>query len=161
EIRMTHVTPLVFSTRVIAAADVEGYPPTDLIRDGRYFDAQAFDYQARYYDDLVEPVIARMAIDMDRALAGTLVAREPNQRVDLGSRADLRATVEGFTPSLKHVEVKSRASRDAVGLLPYTYFPQLDVRVDGVRTPFFRSAFDDIMVRLPAGGHVVTVTGVA
>jgi hypothetical protein len=59
------------------------------------------------------------------------------------------------------VDVRYRSSGDAVGLLSYTYFPYLDVRVDGQPTPFFRSAFDDILLRLPAGQHVVTVKGVA
>ena len=159
EIRLTHVTPLVFSTKVIATSDIDGYPATDLIREGRYFDAQAFDYEATYYRDLVEPVIDRMAIDMDRASADALVARDPAQRVDLGSTADLRATVEGFTTDLKHVEVRYRASGDTAGLLPYTYFPQLDVRIDGQPAPFFRSAFNDILLRLPSGAHVITVKG--
>src|SRR5262249_18282217 len=80
EFRSTHVAPVILSTRIVSTGDFDGYPSTDLIREGRYFDAQAFDYEASYYRDLVEPVIRRMDIDMDRGVAAALVARDPAQR---------------------------------------------------------------------------------
>ena len=159
--RLKHVTPLLFSTRVVALADLDRYPTTDLIRAGYYFDPQTFDYSAPYYSELVEPVIRRMEIDTDRGVAATLVARDLEHRADLGSPADFHAEIESFSTDLKHVEVRYRSSGDAIGQLSYTYFPYLDVRVDGQPSPFFRSAFDDIMLPVPAGNHVVTVKGVA
>jgi 6-pyruvoyl-tetrahydropterin synthase related domain len=161
EFRLKHASPVVFSTRTIASSDLDGYPSDDLIREGHYYDEQTFDYAATYFRDLVEPILRRMAIDVDRGVADTLVARDDAPRLDLGSPADLRAEVESFSTDLKHVEVGYRANRDAVGLLAYTYFPYLDVRIDGRPVPFFRSAFDDILLRLPSGRHAVTVTGVA
>jgi len=50
---------------------------------------------------------------------------------------------------------------EAVGQLSYSYFPYLEVDVDGKPTRFFRSAMSYILLPLPAGEHVVTIHGVA
>ena len=58
------------------------------------------------------------------------------------------------------MSVRYRSDADAFGQLPYNYFPYLRVDVDGRAVPFYRSAMNQILVRAPAGDHVVSILGV-
>ena len=160
-LQMTHATPLLASARLISVADVNGYPSTDDIRAKQYLDRNVFDYKANYFQALVVPLIDRMRIDMDRGVADVLIARDPGLQIDLGRPDALRFDIESFSAELKQVTVRYRSSMDAVGQLPFNYFPYLDVAVDGRRVDFYRSAMNDILLRVPAGTHVVTIRGVA
>jgi hypothetical protein len=57
------------------------------------------------------------------------------------------------------VTVRYRATGAGFGRLAYTYFPYLDVRLDGNKTPFFCSAMHNIVVPLPQGEHVISIHG--
>jgi hypothetical protein len=157
----SHATPLLASTRVIGLADVAGYPGTDIIRERRYLDPETFDYKGVMFDQLVLPLIQRMNPDMDRGVADVLISRDGDLRVDLGSPEALRIDIVDFATDLKRVAVRYRSNLDAVGRLPFNYFPYLQVEVDGRPVPFHRSAMNDILLRIPAGEHLVTVLGVA
>ncbi len=160
-LQTTHATPLLASTRVIALADVAGYPATDLIRERRYLDRDAFDYSEDVFRQLVLPLIDRMNVHMDRGTADVLIARDETRRLDLGDPGRLEFSVDEFSTDLKRVRVGYRSNVDSVGRLPFNYFPYLDVEVDGRRVDFDRSAMNEILLRLPAGAHVVTVRGTA
>jgi 6-pyruvoyl-tetrahydropterin synthase related domain len=158
-LRLAHATPLLLSTRVISTRAVAGYPATDLMVEGRYLEDETFDYDDRYYRELVQPLIKTMGLDMPRGVARTLIARDEGAVGDLGPVELIDAQILDFSTSLKRVDVRYRSTHDAIGQLPYTFFPHLRVEIDGARTPFFRSAMDQILVRVPAGDHTVTIHG--
>ena len=160
-LRLTHASPLLLSTRAIGLSDVAGYPASDAIRDGRYLEPETYDYSGEYYDTLVQPILRTMNIDPARGVADVLIARDGDLAVDMGSNGTLEASIRSFSSELKRVEVRYEASTNAVGHLPYTYFPYLDVRIDGERVPFHRSALNTILLRVPGGEHVITIRGVA
>src|SRR5262249_41026782 len=111
-------------------------------------------------EQLVAPLLDRMQVDMTRGVARQLVSRDPAFRLDTGADA-LQLTVTNYTADLKRVAVGYQSNRDAAGQLPYTYFPYLHVTLDGSDLPFYCSAFNTILVRLPAGAHTVRILGVA
>jgi hypothetical protein len=160
-LRTTHATPLLASTRLVSIKDVPGYPSTDVIRQRAYLDRNAFDYKASYFPELIVPLIDRMHIDMDRGVAGALIARDDGLQADLGVPDALQFAIEDFSTDLKRVNVRYRSNMDAIGQLPFNYFPYLDVEVDGSQVSFHRSAMNSILLRVPAGTHVVTIHGVA
>ena len=100
-----------------------------------------------------------MAIDRATGRAATLIARDPAQRIDLGPDDGLEVAVESFATEIKTTRVSYRASGEVIGQLAFTYFPQLDVRLDGQPVPFSRSGVGTLLLKLPAGSHVITVTG--
>ena len=158
----THATPLLASTRVVPATELAGLPDDAVVREGKYLEPETFDYSGRYYDQLVVPLLDRMQVDMPRGVAGELISRDPAFRLDEsggGEALELRAT--SYTADLKRVAVAYESNRAAAGQLPYTYFPYLHVTLDGADVPFYRSAFNTILVRLPAGAHTVRILGVA
>ena len=160
-LRLTHATPMVVSQRTIGVADVPGYPATDLIRDRRYREPETFDYSGTYFHQLVEPLLGTMRVDLAHATADTLITRDGELRETLTAASPLQFGVLNFTTDLKHVTVRYRLNGDAFGELPFNYFPYLDVTIDGQPTPFYRSAMNKVIVRAPAGEHVVAIHGVA
>jgi hypothetical protein len=157
-----HATPLLASTRVVPAGEVAGLPDDAIVREGKYLEPETFDYSGHYYDQLVGPLLDRMQVDMTRGVAGELISRDPAFRADqAGSGEALRLAVTAYTADLKRVAVGYASNRDAAGQLPYTYFPYLRVTLDGAEVPFYRSAFNTILVRLPAGAHTIRLLGVA
>ena len=159
----THATPLLASTRVVPAGEVAGLPDDAIVREGKYLEPETFDYSGRYYDRLVAPLLDRMQVNMTRGVAGELISRDPMFRLDeaAGGAETLRLAISSYTADLKRVAVVYESNRDAAGQLPYTYFPYLRVTLDGAAVPFYRSAFNTILVRLPAGGHTIRLLGVA
>jgi hypothetical protein len=159
-LQLSHAAPLLLSRRVIGTEDVAGYPPTDLIREGRYKEPETFDYSGRYFRELVEPLIAAMHVDLRRGVAGALITRDGDLREELPQAGPLTAEIVSFETDLKTVAVRYRSDGDAFGQLPYNYFPYLSVAVDGSPVRFYRSAMNQILLRVPAGDHLVTVRGV-
>jgi hypothetical protein len=147
---------------VAPAGEVAGLPDDAIVREGKYLEPETFDYSGRYYDQLVAPLLDRMQVDMTRGVAGELISRDPAFRLDGANDGaeSLRLTVSSYTADLKRVAVAYDSNRDAAGQLPYTYFPYLRVTLDGTEVPFYRSAFNTILVRLPAGAHTVRILGV-
>ena len=158
-LRFADAAPLVLSRRVISTRSIPGYPATDLMVEGRYLEAETFDYSGQHYQDLVRPLITAMGLDMANRQAATLIARDEQAVTDLGDAGALESETIAFATSLKRVDVRYRANLDAMGQLPFTYFPHLRVEVDGAVVPFFRSAMDHIIVRAPAGEHTITISG--
>jgi hypothetical protein len=162
-LRTAYATPLLVSTRVADAGGIAGLPDDAIVREGRYLEPETFDYSGRYYEQLVTPLLDRMQIDMTRGVAGELISRDARFHLDeaaSGSEA-LRLRVTSYTADLKRVAVAYESNRGAAGQLPYTYFPYLRVTLDGAEVPFYRSAFNTILVQLPAGAHTVRIVGVA
>jgi hypothetical protein len=158
-LQLAQATPIVFSRRVIGTADIAGYPATDLIRERRYLEPETFDYSGRAYRELVAPLLDTMRVDRTNGRAATLVSRDGDLRADLGP-GTLQTSVVDFVTDLKRVAVHYRSNADAFAQLPYNYFPYLHVSVDGQPVPFYRSAMNHILLRAPAGDHVVSVLGV-
>jgi hypothetical protein len=155
-----HATPLLASTRVAAANTVPGFRD-GIVRDGKYLEGETFDYSGRYYAELVAPLLDAMGLDMERGVARQLVSDDPAIHGETGPLGALRVDVERFSVDLKRVSVAYRSSAEAFGQLPFTYFPYLEVGLDGAPVPFYRSAMNTILVRLPAGAHTVSILGVA
>jgi hypothetical protein len=158
-LRLTQTTPLVLSRRVISTRDVPGYPATDLMVEGRYLEEETFDYRGQYYRELVRPLIAAMGLDLPHHRASALIARDAQAVTDLGDGGSLESETLAFSTTLKRVDVRYRSNVEAMGQLPFTYFPHLRVEVDGAPVPFYRSAMDAIIVRAPAGEHTITIHG--
>ena len=159
-LRLSYASPLLFAPKVIGIADVAGYPASDLIRERRYLEPETFDHSGRYYRELVVPLMASMKIDLPRGVADTLITRDNDLREDIQASEALRPEILDASTDLKRVTVRYRSNLDAFGQLPYNYFPYLQVEVDGRPAPFYRSAMNHILLRVPAGEHVVTVRGV-
>ena len=157
---LTHASPLILSTRVIPSAEVEGFRPGNLIDAGAYFDPETFDYSDRRFRELVWPLMRIMNVNPRESTAEVLVAGEDVPGFETSSEP-LTAEVLAFSSNLNRTEIRYVASGASMGRVALTYFPYLDVRVDDVPVPFHRSAMHNILVRLPAGEHTVTVRGVA
>lgn len=160
-LELSNASPLLFAPKVIGMADVAGYPATDLIRDRQYLELETFDYSGRYFRELVVPLMASMKVDLPRGVADTLITRDGDLRDDVHASEALRPEILDFSTDLKRVTVRYRSNVDAFGQLPFNYFPYLHVAVDGRQTAIYRSAMNHIVLRVPAGEHVVTVRGVA
>jgi hypothetical protein len=155
---LAHATPLLFSPRVIAISDIANYPATDLIRERRYLERETFDYSGRYFRELVEPLIAAMRVEMTDGVAGALISRDGDLQGEL-TPVGVTAEILDFTTDLQRVFVRYRSNTDAFGEMSYNYFPYLHVDVDDRPVPFYRSAMNHILLRLPAGEHRVTIRG--
>jgi hypothetical protein len=101
-----------------------------------------------------------MRVDPVHGLADVLVSRDGDIRRDGGPTAALKTEIVEFSTDLKRVVVRYRSNVDAVGELPYNYFPYLRVEVDGRPVSFYRSAMNQILLPVPAGEHIVSVRGV-
>ena len=159
-LQLSHATPLLLSRRVVSTSDISGYPSTDLIREGRFLEPATFDYSGRNFRELVEPLMATMHVDRTRGTADTLITRDGDLREELTPSQPLEAEIVDFSTDLKRVRVRYRSNVEAFGQLPYNFFPYLRVEVDGLPVKFYRSAMNQILLRVPAGEHVVAVRGI-
>jgi 6-pyruvoyl-tetrahydropterin synthase related domain len=156
---LRHATPLIFSTRVISAAEVKGWDSRNVIDTRHYFDPETYDYSGKLLHQLVEPLVEAMALDRTRGVAERLIAREGGLAGTELPVQQLETEVLDVDITLDQVSVRYRTNTDTVGRLAMNYFPFLDVSVDGRPVPFQASAMNYILLRLPGGEHLLTVRG--
>jgi hypothetical protein len=154
-------SPLVASTRVITVDEVAGYDRDNIIEARRYLEPETYDPSGRYFRELVLPLLRTMRLNRSHSTADVLIAQDAAIRTTSDEIAPVQLSVERFSSDIRRVDVAYESDRASVGRLAYTFYPYLDVRVDGAPVEFYRSAMNEILLRLPPGRHQITVTGVA
>ncbi|MBK8960333.1 MAG: hypothetical protein IPM80_18440 [Proteobacteria bacterium] len=157
-LELRHARPLIAAPRLVRADDIAGYDPSNEIETRRYYDDQAFAYDNDDYAKLVTPLLDAMSIDRRHGTAKAIpvLDREAATAAPAGDAA-LDIEILDFKVDMTHVALRYRANIDSFGQLSFTYFPFLELRVDGQPVAFSRSAFNLIVLALPAGEHLVTL----
>jgi hypothetical protein len=149
--------PLIASTRLIAADTVPGYQPGNEIEARQYHDDQAFAYANQDYARLVVPLLDAMGIDRQRGTAAAIPVLGTEGAESTSGSAPLTIDILDYRVNIAHMTLQYRANTAAFAQLCFTYFPYLDLQVDGQAVPFSRSAFNFIVLAIPAGEHVITL----
>lgn len=149
--------PLIAAPRLLPATEVSGYDPANEIESRRYYDDQSFAYDNQDYARLVVPLLDAMGIDRARGTARAIPVLDRDAAGPVDDGAQLEVEVSDFKVGMSDVALHYRASRPAYGQLSFTYFPYLDLRVDGQPVAFWRSAFNLVVLALPAGEHSITL----
>jgi hypothetical protein len=159
-VELNDVRPLLVSTKLLHVKDVSNYDARNIIERGSYFDDEMYNFDTPYYDQIVRPLIETMNMDLSRGTADYLILRDDrmpqNTSVPAGK---FNVQVSDFSVSIDSVTVKYVSTGDGFARLPYSYFPYLDVRVDGKAAPFYRSAMHNIVVPIYLGEHTVRILG--
>jgi hypothetical protein len=132
----------------------------NIIESGAYFDEEMYNFDKPYYDQIVRPLIEAMNMDLNRGTAEYLILRDdhmPQNTETSTGKLDVR--VRDFSVAIDSVTLKYASTGDGFASLPYSYFPYLDVRVDGKEAPFYRSAMHNIVVPVSSGEHTVRILG--
>jgi len=159
-IELKPIRPLLVSTRLLRVDDVPRYDPHNIIERGLYFDGEMYSFDAHHYERIVRPLIEVMNIDLNRGTADYLILREDSMPQNAATPPDkFDVQVKDFSVSINSVKLKYASTGDGFARLPYSYFPYLDVRMDGKPAPFFRSAMHDIVVPIAAGEHALSIAG--
>lgn len=158
-LELAHASPLVLSKRVVSVRDVESYDPMNIIESRRYFDAETYSFDERPFREIVEPLIRSMNLDIERGTAEQLIALDDEACGEVADAEDLEGEVLDFHADVRSVSIRYRTNIPSFGLLAYSYFPFLEVRIDGRPVDFHRSAMYHVLLSLPPGEHVVTLWG--
>lgn len=159
-LELKHTRPVLFSTKVLEVKDVPDYEAENVIERRGYFDIDMLDYKMPYYRRVVAPLIERMNIDLPGGTADCLIVRDSNLPPSAaGNPHDVDVQIRHFAVTINTVEIRYAASGSGYGRLAFSYFPYLDVRLDGKKTKFFRDAMHCIVTPLPAGEHVISIHG--
>ena len=156
-LELREARPLIAAPRLLPARNVPGYDPDNEIEARRYYDDQAFAYDNQDYARLVVPLLDVMGIDRHRGTAAAIPVLD-RDAAELGAgTTPLTLDIKDFKVDIAHVALRYHASVDAFAQLSFSYFPFLDLRIDGLAVPFSRSAFNFIVLTLPAGEHLITL----
>jgi 6-pyruvoyl-tetrahydropterin synthase related domain len=159
-LELDRTRPLLMSSRLLPIQDIPGYPLENPIENDGYYDVDMIDYDMPYYETVVKPLLDKMNIDLERGTADCLIVREgtlpPNGS---GESGEIEFEVKSFSVDIDTVEIRYAAEAPGYGRVPFSYFPYLDVRLDGREAPFVPSAMHAIVMSLPAGEHVITIQG--
>ena len=159
-VELKDVRPLLTSTKLLHVKDVPNYDAHNIIERGAYFDREMYAFDTPHYEQIVRPLIEAMNIDLNRGSADYLILRDDRKPQNSATSPDkFHVRVSDFSVSIDSVSVKYVSTGDGFARLPYSYFPYLDVRVDGKEAPFFRSAMHDIVVPVYLGEHTVRIVG--
>jgi hypothetical protein len=159
-VELKDVRPLLVSTKVMHVKDLPHYAADNIIERGAYFDREMYAFDSPHYEQVVRPLIDAMNIDLDRGTADYLILRDermPQNGAFHGDKPAVRLT--DFSVAIDSVTLKYASSGDGFAKLPYSYFPYLDVRIDGKQAPYFQSAMRDIVVPIYPGEHTIRVVG--
>lgn len=159
-VELNDIRPLLVSTKLLHVKDIPNYAAHNIIERGAYFDGEMYNFDTPYYDQIVKPLIEAMNIDLNRGSADYLILRDDRIPQNAATSPDkFQVQVNDFSVSIDSVSLKYVSTGDGFARFPYSYFPYLDVRVDGKETPFFRSAMHDIVVPVYLGEHTVRILG--
>ncbi len=156
-LELREARPLIAAPRLVPASTVPGYDPANEIEGRHYYDDQAFAYDNQDYAKLVVPLLDAMGIDRHRGTAAAIPVLDRDAAELSSGTTPLTVDIEDYKVDIAHVALHYRASAEAFAQLSFTYFPFLDLRVDGLAVPFSRSAFNFIVLTLPAGEHLITL----
>jgi hypothetical protein len=157
-----YARPLLASTRLVHVNDLPNYGKKHAIEDHRYFDPDMQDYTMPYYDATVRPLIDRMGINLERGTADFLIIRDDDLPASTGDDSrDVNLQIKDFSVSIDDVKIRYSTDVSGYGRVPFSYFPYLDVRIDGKSSRFYRSAMHYVVVPLPRGEHVISIRGQA
>jgi hypothetical protein len=159
-VELNDIRPLLVSTKLLHVKDIPNYAAHNIIERGAYFDGEMYNFDTPYYDQIVKPLIEAMNIDLNRGSADYLILRDDRIPQNAATSPDkFQVQVNDFSVSIDSVSLKYVSTGDGFARFPYSYFPYLDVRVDGKEAPFFRSAMHDIVVPVYLGEHTVRILG--
>jgi hypothetical protein len=71
--------------------------------------------------------------------------------------SELRLALGGFKQTEDRVELQVAVSGDCFARLAYSYYPELQVRVDGAPVPDWETADHCVLIRLLAGSHAIVI----
>ena len=149
--------PLIAAPRLLPATDIAVFDPHNVVETRAYHDDQTFDYANDDYARLIVPLLDAMRIDRTRGTAAAIpVLGRAAATLGDGAAAPL-LDIEEFKVDIDHASIGYRAAAASFAQLSFSYFPYLDVRLDGQPLAFSRSAFNLLVVELPAGRHVVSI----
>lgn len=147
--------PLIAAPRLVVATDVTGFEAHNTIESRTYHDDQTFDYDSDDYARLVTPLLDVMQIDRASGTAAAIPV-QGREAATLGASAP-KLDIDTFKVDIDRASIGYHAVGPSYAQLSFAYFPYLDVRLDGQPLAFARSAFNLLVVELPAGRHVVTI----
>ncbi len=147
------------STRALRVKDLPHYEANNIIETRGYFDPQSYDYDTGYYEEIVRPLIEKMNIHLERGVADYLIIRDAAISSSKDNPQDFDVQILDVSITIDTVTIRYLSNVSGFGRLAYSYFPYLDVRLDGKSTPFFRSAMNYIILSLPEGEHVISIQG--
>jgi len=159
-VELKDVGPLLTSTKLLHVKDIPNYDAHNIIERGAYFDREMYAFDTPYYEQIVRPLIEAMNIDLNRGSADYLILRDDRMPQNTATFPDkFNVRVSDYSVSIDSVSLNYVSTGDGFARFPYSYFPYLDVRVDGKEAPFFRSAMHDIVVPVYLGEHTVRILG--
>jgi hypothetical protein len=159
-VELKEVRPVLVSTKLLHVKDIPNYNAHNIIERGAYFDGEMYNFDTPYYEQIVRPLIEAMNIDLNRGAADYLILRDDRIPQNTGTSPDkFYVRVSDFSVAIDSVTLKYVSTGDGFARLPYSYFPYLDVQVDGKEAPFYRSAMHDIVVPVYLGEHTVRILG--
>jgi hypothetical protein len=85
------------------------------------------------------------------------VSRLPSLADSTPMDSELRLAVNSFSQTEDRVELQVAVSGDCFARLAYSYYPELQVRVDGASVPVWETADHCVLIQLPAGSHSVVI----
>ena len=147
--------PLIAAPRLVRTTDIAGFGPHNATAPRAYHDDQTFDYDNADYARLVAPLLDAMHIDRANGTAAVI----PVQELDGPSLGDgaPKVDIDSFKVDIDSASIGYHAASASYAQLSFTYFPYLDVRLDGQPLSFARSGFNLLAVQLPAGRHLITI----
>jgi hypothetical protein len=151
--------PLLMSTKLLYVKDLPDYRANNIIETRGYFDQQSYDYDMVRYEEIVRPLIEKMNIHLQRGVADYLIVRGDDIQGSKDNTQDIDVQVKDVSVDIDTVTIRYLSNESGFGRVAYSYFPYLDVRLDGERMPFFPSAMGYIIVSLPGGEHVISIQG--
>ncbi|MBI4524223.1 MAG: hypothetical protein HY695_10480 [Deltaproteobacteria bacterium] len=160
-IEFGEIRPLLVSDKLLHLKAVTNYKSDNIIEAGRYFDPDMYAYGTPHYEEIVRPLIDAMHIDLTRGRADYLIVRDDLVSPINDQTESLDVQVRNFLVSIDTITLRYISNGLGFGQLPYSYFPYLDVRVDGQPVPFYRSAMHTIVVPLHKGEHSIQIRGQA
>ena len=131
-VELKQIRPLLVSTKLLHVKDIPNYDAHNIIERGAYFDGEMYNFDTPYFEQIVRPLIEAMNIDLNRGTADYLILRDDRMPQNAETHPDkLDVRLSDFSVSIDSVTLKYVSTGDGFARLPYSYFPYLDVRVDG------------------------------
>jgi len=160
-LQLKHASPLIVSPSLRFVGDLERYEFPNLISSGEYYDPESYNWDGKIYDALVKPLIEQMDVHVDKGFASNLFTTKPLKLSDTYEMPQLSLQINEFFVDVNDVVVRFVSDGDGFARIPYTFFPYLDVRMDGSPTEFYPSVMHNVIVPITAGEHEISVRGVA
>jgi len=156
EVMKTAATPIIVSGEMKKIPKISEAADKGLFYSKNDFEQRTFPWEN------VSSVITRMGINSTGNSAAMIPLSDDADNA--GAAADETVPVQPEVTVLQHevktaqVKILVNSTKDGYAQLSYAYYPWMDVQVDGRETKAFKSAFNLLVIRLPAGEHTITIT---